>query len=41
MPLSVVARLSGLSEHEAVEGVQWHNARAREWRRRYGDHGED
>lgn len=41
VPLSVVARLSGLSERQAVEGVEWHNARAREWRRRYGDGGDD
>ncbi|MER6301731.1 hypothetical protein ABT247_19525 [Kitasatospora sp. NPDC001539] len=36
MPLSVVARLSGLSEHQAEQGVEWHNARAREWQARYG-----
>ncbi|WP_316527426.1 hypothetical protein [Kitasatospora brasiliensis] len=40
MPLSLVAQLSGLSEGQAVEGVEWHNARAREWRQRYG-HRED
>ncbi|MEV7189664.1 hypothetical protein [Kitasatospora sp. NPDC093102] len=37
VPLSVVARLSGLSERQAADGVEWHNARAREWQRRYGD----
>ncbi|MFJ6378403.1 hypothetical protein ACIQI7_00135 [Kitasatospora sp. NPDC092039] len=41
VPLSVVARLTGLSEQQAVEGVEWHNARAREWRRHYGDSGDD
>ncbi|MFG2915166.1 hypothetical protein ACGF0D_20070 [Kitasatospora sp. NPDC048298] len=41
LPLSVVARLSGLSERQAMEGVEWHNARAREWRRRYGGRGGD
>ncbi|MEU1285060.1 hypothetical protein [Kitasatospora sp. NPDC005856] len=41
VPLSVVARLSGLSEEQAVDGVEWHNARAREWRRRYGGQGGD
>ncbi|MEU9048562.1 MULTISPECIES: hypothetical protein [unclassified Kitasatospora] len=40
VPISVVARLSGLSEHQAVQGVEWHNARAREWQKRYGGHGE-
>jgi hypothetical protein len=37
VPLSVVARLSGLSERQAEQGVEWHNARAREWQARYGD----
>ncbi|MFE6746302.1 hypothetical protein ACFVGM_10645 [Kitasatospora purpeofusca] len=37
VPLSVVAVLSGLSEDQAQRGVDWHNARAREWRARYGD----
>ncbi|MFJ8622224.1 hypothetical protein ACIRD3_05195 [Kitasatospora sp. NPDC093550] len=37
VPISVVARLSGLSEHQAVQGVEWHNARAREWRERFGE----
>ncbi|MFE6866630.1 hypothetical protein ACFVFS_08730 [Kitasatospora sp. NPDC057692] len=37
VPLSMVAALSGLSEHQAQCGVDWHNARAREWRARYGD----
>ncbi|MGY0459127.1 hypothetical protein ACW14Y_02555 [Kitasatospora sp. cg17-2] len=37
VPLSVVAALCGLSEDQAQQGVDWHNARAREWRARYGD----
>ncbi|MFC5668362.1 hypothetical protein ACFP3U_36055 [Kitasatospora misakiensis] len=37
VPLAVVAALSGLSEHQAQQGVDWHNARAREWRAQYGD----
>ncbi|MET8545974.1 hypothetical protein ABZW03_35890 [Kitasatospora sp. NPDC004799] len=41
VPLDVVARPSGLSVRQAVEGVEWHNARAREWRRRYGEPGGD
>ncbi|MER7769470.1 hypothetical protein [Kitasatospora sp. NPDC096140] len=40
VPLSVVARMTGLSEHQAVQGVEWHNARAREWRERYGGGGD-
>ncbi|MFF2747782.1 hypothetical protein ACFVVA_19805 [Kitasatospora sp. NPDC058048] len=39
VPLGLVARLSGLSVQEAVQGVEWHNARAREWRAQYGDPG--
>ncbi|MEU6237990.1 hypothetical protein [Kitasatospora sp. NPDC047058] len=41
VPLSVVAELSGLSEQQAQQGVDWHNARAREWKARYGSPGED
>ncbi|MFF2078630.1 hypothetical protein ACFVXG_28260 [Kitasatospora sp. NPDC058162] len=41
VPLSTVAELSGLSVQQAAQGVEWHNARAREWRARYGDPGED
>ncbi|MFF7457044.1 hypothetical protein [Kitasatospora sp. NPDC008115] len=41
VPLALVAALSGLSEHQAQCGVDWHNARAREWRARYGDLGGD
>ncbi|MDY0812214.1 hypothetical protein [Kitasatospora purpeofusca] len=37
VPLSEVAALSGLSEQQAQQGVDWHNARAREWRAQYGD----
>ncbi|MCG6494247.1 hypothetical protein [Kitasatospora sp. A2-31] len=37
VPLSVVAELSGLSVRQAEQGVEWHNARAQEWRARYGD----
>ncbi|SDT82839.1 hypothetical protein SAMN05216371_7646 [Streptomyces sp. TLI_053] len=37
VPLGVVAALSGLSEDQAQQGVDWHNARAQEWRARYGD----
>ncbi|MEK2495081.1 hypothetical protein WN990_36615 [Kitasatospora purpeofusca] len=37
VPLSVVAALCGLSEQQAQQGVDWHNARAREWRAQYGD----
>ncbi|MFF3071759.1 hypothetical protein ACFVSN_36035 [Kitasatospora sp. NPDC057904] len=29
--LSVVAELSGLSEAEAMRGIDWHTARVREW----------
>ncbi|MFD0277240.1 hypothetical protein ACFVHB_25495 [Kitasatospora sp. NPDC127111] len=36
VPLGLVAELSGLSEQQAEQGVEWHNARAREWRARYG-----
>nr|WP_230211117.1 hypothetical protein [Streptomyces kaniharaensis] len=36
VPLSTVAQLCGLSERQAQQGVEWHNARAREWRARYG-----
>ncbi|MBD0693220.1 hypothetical protein BG452_40705 [Streptomyces sp. CBMA123] len=36
VPLSLVARLSGLSVEQATRGVEWHNARARAWRARYG-----
>lgn len=39
--LSTVAEQSGLSEDQAQQGVDWHNERAREWRARYGDGGED
>ncbi|MFJ9610644.1 hypothetical protein ACIRS1_30315 [Kitasatospora sp. NPDC101176] len=39
VPLSLVARLSGLSVQEASQGVEWHNARAREWRETYGEQG--
>ncbi|MEE1787094.1 hypothetical protein PUR71_29930 [Streptomyces sp. SP17BM10] len=41
VPLSMVAALSGLSEAQAERGVEWHNARAREWRARYGHPGDD
>ncbi|MGW2254284.1 hypothetical protein ACWCXH_29440 [Kitasatospora sp. NPDC001660] len=41
VPLSMVAALSGLSVRQAARGVEWHNARAREWRARYGDPGDD
>ncbi|MFF2350960.1 hypothetical protein ACFVVL_14375 [Kitasatospora sp. NPDC058115] len=41
VPLGLVAALSGLSEHQAQRGVDWHNARAREWRARYGEPGAD
>lgn len=41
VPLRLVAALSGLSEEQAQQGVEWHNAKAREWRARYGDPGED
>ncbi|MFD8708468.1 hypothetical protein ACFV1W_38805 [Kitasatospora sp. NPDC059648] len=37
VPLSLVAQMSGLSEQQAAQGVEWHNARAREWQARYGD----
>ncbi|MFI9318600.1 hypothetical protein ACIGXI_02265 [Kitasatospora aureofaciens] len=37
VPLSLVARMSGLSVQQAAQGVEWHNARAREWQARYGD----
>ncbi len=37
VPLAVVAELSGLSVDQAQQGVDWHNARAREWRAEYGD----
>lgn len=37
VPLSTVAQLSGLSVRQAEQGVEWHNARAREWQARYGD----
>ncbi|MGW4891987.1 hypothetical protein ACWEQL_06920 [Kitasatospora sp. NPDC004240] len=37
VPIDRVAELSGISEQQAREGVEWHNARAREWRARYGD----
>ncbi|MFH9347707.1 hypothetical protein [Kitasatospora sp. NPDC017646] len=37
VPLSQVAQLSGLSVQQAAQGVEWHNARAREWQARYGD----
>ncbi|MET8701970.1 hypothetical protein ACFVUH_20780 [Kitasatospora sp. NPDC058032] len=40
VPLGVVAELSGLSEQQAQRGVDWHNARAREWRARYGGGGD-
>ncbi|MEU8511039.1 hypothetical protein AB0C76_05545 [Kitasatospora sp. NPDC048722] len=40
VPLRTVAALSGLSEEQAEQGVEWHNARAREWRARYGDPGD-
>ncbi|MFB7908308.1 hypothetical protein ACFC1T_17910 [Kitasatospora sp. NPDC056076] len=36
VPLSLLAKLSGISEQEALRGIYWHNARAREWRARYG-----
>ncbi|MFJ8436715.1 hypothetical protein ACIQ9P_36015 [Kitasatospora sp. NPDC094019] len=35
--LGLVATMSGLSEEQAQQGIDWHNARAREWRARYGD----
>ncbi|MEV0533609.1 hypothetical protein [Kitasatospora sp. NPDC050463] len=41
VPLGTVAALTGLSEQQAQEGVDWHNARAREWQERYGDPGGD
>ncbi|MGA5820300.1 hypothetical protein ACPC54_20835 [Kitasatospora sp. NPDC094028] len=41
VPLSEVAELSGLSVQQAEQGVAWHNARAREWRARYGKPGDD
>ncbi|MFI9361451.1 hypothetical protein ACIG5E_10350 [Kitasatospora sp. NPDC053057] len=37
VPLSLVARMSGLSVQQTVRGVEWHNTRAREWQARYGD----
>ncbi|MFF3072243.1 hypothetical protein ACFVSN_29735 [Kitasatospora sp. NPDC057904] len=41
VPISTVAALSGLSVEQAQQGVEWHNARAREWRARYGDPDDD
>ncbi|WP_045692451.1 hypothetical protein [Streptomyces rubellomurinus] len=41
VPLTEVAELSGLSVQQAEQGVEWHNARAREWRARYGEPGDD
>jgi hypothetical protein len=37
VPLGTVAALSGLSEQQAQLGVDWHNARAREWQAEFGD----